>query len=137
MSEENVEIVRRVYESSAHHDAEAVLSLYDPEVEWDVSHHPMGQTFEARGSRHGHEGLRTWFRDWYEAFEDFEHHLVELIDADEHVVSVGTDAGRGRESGVEVDRPIAGVWTIRDGKIVRVAWFATREEALKAAGLQE
>jgi hypothetical protein len=29
----------------------------------------------------------------------------------------------------------AGVWTLRDGKITRVVWFATREEALEAAGL--
>jgi ketosteroid isomerase-like protein len=29
----------------------------------------------------------------------------------------------------------AGVWTIRDGKIVHVVWFQTRDEALEAAGL--
>ena len=29
------------------------------------------------------------------------------------------------------------VWTIRNGKVVRVVWFPTREEALEAAGLSE
>jgi hypothetical protein len=29
------------------------------------------------------------------------------------------------------------VWTLRQGKIVRVALFATRAEALEAAGLRE
>jgi hypothetical protein len=31
----------------------------------------------------------------------------------------------------------AGVWTIRDGRIVRVAWFGSVEEALEAVGLRE
>jgi hypothetical protein len=30
-----------------------------------------------------------------------------------------------------------GIWTIRDGKIVRVAWVEKRDEALEAAGLSE
>jgi ketosteroid isomerase-like protein len=137
MSEENVEIVRRVYEASARRDAEAVLSMYDPDVEWDLSQHPMGQIFEREGRRKGHEGLRAWFHEWYDAFEDFEHRCEEVIDAGEYVVSVGIDAGRGRGSGIEVERTIAGVWTIRNGKIVRVVWFPTREEALEAAGREE
>jgi ketosteroid isomerase-like protein len=132
MSQENVEIVREVYEASARRDRDAVLSLYDPDVEWDVSQHPMGKVFE-QGTRRGHEGLVGWFRDWYEVFEDFEHSLDELIDLGELVVSVGTDRGRGRSSGVEVARTICGVWTVRDGKVVRVVWFPSREDALAAA----
>jgi ketosteroid isomerase-like protein len=86
----------------------------------------------------GHEGLRIMFREWYEAWEDVEGNLKELIDAGEHVISVQTYGGRGRASGVEVEwTDLAGVWTIRNGKVVRVAWFATRKEALEAAGLSE
>ena len=136
MSQENVEIVRRVYEASANRDTETVFSLYDPDVEWDMSHHPFGWLSEP-SCRRGHEQLRAWFHDWYEAFEDFEHACEELIDAGEHVVSVGTNVGRGRGSGVQVERPIAGVWTIRTGKVVQVVWFSTRSEALEAAGLSE
>jgi ketosteroid isomerase-like protein len=136
VSEENVQIVRRVYEAAARRDPEAVLSLYDPEVEWDTSHHPMAQISSGLGIRHGHEELRSWFRDWYEAFEDFEHELRELIDTGERVVSVGIDRGRGRGSGLVIDRQIAGVWTIRNGKVARVVWFASRDEALEAVGLE-
>lgn len=135
MSRENVEIVRRVYEAAARRDSTTVLSLYDPDVEWDMSHHPYGEMFEPGGSRLGHEGLRAWFHEWYEAFEGFEHECQELIDAGEQVVSVGIDRAHGRESGVAVERHIAGLWTIREGRIVRVAWFPTREEALQAAGV--
>jgi ketosteroid isomerase-like protein len=126
-----------VYEAAARRDRDEVLSLYDQEVEWDTSHHPMAEISEGFGRRHGHEGLRSWFREWYEAFEDFEHELQEVIEVGERVVSVGIDRGRGRRSGLPIDRQIAGVWTIRGGRIVRVAWFATRDEALEAAGLSE
>jgi ketosteroid isomerase-like protein len=137
MSEENVDIVRGVYEAAAQRDTEAVLSLYDPDVEWDTSHHPMAEISSGFGIRRGHEGLRSWFRDWYEAFEDFEHELQELIDTGEHVVSVGIDRGRGRGSGLVIHRQIAGVWTIRDGKVKRVVWFVSRDEALAAARAEE
>ena len=136
MSRENVEIVRRIYEASARRDTATVLALYDPEVEWDTSHHPMGELLGPE-RREGHKGLRTWFRDWYEVFEGFEHEYEDLIDAGDHVISIGIDRGLGRGSGVQVERPIAGVWTIRDGKVVRVVWFATRSEALEAVGLRQ
>lgn len=137
MSEQNVDTVRRIYEASAARDRATVFSLYDSEVEWDTSHHPMGQMFDEFGPRIGHEALRGWFHDWYAAFEDFEHTCHELIDAGERVVSVGTDRGLGRGSGIQVERQIAGVWTVRGGKVVRVAWFPTREEALEAALVRE
>jgi ketosteroid isomerase-like protein len=65
------------------------------------------------------------------------HDFEELIDAGDRVVSVGTTRGRGRASGADVVWKHAGVWTIRDGKIVRVVWFNAREEALEAVGLRE
>lgn len=69
--------------------------------------------------------------DLWEAFED---EVQELIDTGEKMISVVTSRGRGRASGVEIEWPgRAGLWTIRDGKIVHVAWFPTREEALEAA----
>ena len=94
---------------------------------------PLRGDVRRRRSRVGHAGLRTWFHDWYEAFEDFEHECLDLIDADEHVVSVGIDRAHGRESGVRVDRRIVGVWTIREGKVARVVWFESIEEAREFA----
>jgi len=137
MSRENVEIVRAVYDAAASRDAATVLSLYDPEVVWDMSRHPYGEMWEGRVA-YGHDGLRAWFRDWYDAFESFEHHCEELHDAGEYVLSVGTDRGRGRGSGAEVVwKDISGVWAIREGKVVRVDWFSTRKDALEAVGLRE
>ena len=136
MSEENVEVVRRVYEAVASGDTEAVLAAYDPDIEWQFARSPFRSLFK-RDTYHGHEGLRSFIRERYaDAWETIEDDLEELIDADEYVVSVVTTRGRGRASGVEVEIKHAGLWTLREGKIVRVAWFPSREEALEAAGPQ-
>lgn len=137
MSRENLEIVRRVFEAEARRDAATALTLYDPEVEFDTS---RGTFRDLAGRRryHGHDGLRSWFRDWYEAWENIQEDVEELIDTGDDVISVVTIRGRGRASGLEVElthQPA--VWTIRGGKIVRVVWFRTREEALEAVGLPD
>jgi ketosteroid isomerase-like protein len=79
VSREDLEIVRRVFEAAARRDRTAVLALYDPEVELDLSRIPLAG-LTGRGIYHGHEGLRNMFRDWYEAFE-YQEECEELIDA--------------------------------------------------------
>jgi ketosteroid isomerase-like protein len=137
MSQENVEIVRQVFDAVARRDAKGVLALYDPNVELDQSHTEFAELVGDAIYR-GHDGLRSFDREWREAFEDIETRCEELIDVGEQVVSVARYYVRGRTSGIEVPgHPHAGVWTIRNGKVVRVVWFNTRGEALEAAGLSE
>jgi ketosteroid isomerase-like protein len=138
MSEENVEVVRQVFEASAQRDAETVFSLFDSEVEWDNSQGPFKDLIGA-GIYRGHEGLRRFWHEYYaEAWESIEDNLEELIDVGDRVVSVVNTHARGRTSAVEVEYAHnAGVWTIREGKVVRVSWFQTRVEAVEAAGLSE
>ena len=137
MSQENVDIVRRVYDAIARRDAATVLSLYDPAVEWEFTRSPFGRLFKHEVYR-GHEGIRTLNRERYEeAWAEIEDSLDEVIDAGSQVITVVTTWGRGRASGAEVDRTHAAVWTIREEKIVRVAWVGTRAEALEAVGLRE
>jgi ketosteroid isomerase-like protein len=136
MSRENVEVVRLVYDAVARRDAATVLAAYDPAVEWDASRLPEAG-LEGWSVFRGHEGLRRMFREWNEEWENFEDNCEELIDAGARVLSIVTRRGRGRSSGVEVEARAVGVWTIREGKIVRVVWFPSRDEALEAVGLRE
>jgi ketosteroid isomerase-like protein len=131
ISAENVEIVRCVYEAVARNDPAEVLALYDPEVEWDFSRSPVGDVMGRKFYR-GHEGLREWWRDWREAWENWEDNYTELIAAGTYVISTVESRGRGRTSGVQIDRTQYGVWTIRNGRVVRVVWFRTRAEAFEA-----
>jgi ketosteroid isomerase-like protein len=136
MSEENVEIVRRLYEAIGRGDTDAVLAVYDPEIEWHFARSPF-RNFVNHDVYRGHSGVRDLIRERYEdAWESVTDELEELIDADDKVISIIKSRGRGRASGVEAEMTHGGVWTIQGGRIVRVEWMS-RAEALEAAGLSE
>ena len=135
MSAENVEVVRQVFDAAGRRDAAAVLALYDPEVEWDASRIPLGGL--TGRVVHGRDDLRNWFREWFGAWAGLEDLYDELIDAGDDVVSVTRIRAQGRSSGIGVEMRGAAAWTIREGKIVRVVWFPTPEEALENVGRRE
>jgi hypothetical protein len=61
----------------------------------------------------------------------------ESIDSEDSVVTILSRHVRGRASGIELDWKSYGqIWTVRNGKIVRVEFVHNREEALEAAGLR-
>jgi ketosteroid isomerase-like protein len=137
MSRENVQIVRRVYEAHERKDFEAVFAEYDPQIEWRTDR--LGDPAPGLHSIYvGHEGIRTFWREWFKAWETVTFKYEEFIDAGDKVVVVLSQRMRGRTSGVELDwRSYAQVWRISEGKVVGVEFFPTRAEALEAAGLSE
>jgi ketosteroid isomerase-like protein len=133
MSQENVEVVRRVYEAAARRDSVSVFALYDPDVELDATRMGVGDL----GIYHGHEGLRRLFGEFREVWGEIKFDYEELIDAGKQVISVVTRHVHGQASGVAIDQPFALLWKLREGKVARVVWFRSRAEALEAAGLRE
>jgi ketosteroid isomerase-like protein len=131
MSQENVEIVRSSCEAFDRGDYATALEAFHPEVEYDLSHFPEGQIY------HGHAGVSEAFRIWMGAWEDYRQERDEPIDAGDEVILPTREYGRGKGSGLEMVRETFGVWTLRDGKTVRIRFYATREEALEAVGLRD
>jgi ketosteroid isomerase-like protein len=66
MSQANVELVRRVYDAAARRDANAVLALYDPDVEWDWTRVSglFGRAASTVGTRTSGAGFANGARDW-------------------------------------------------------------------------
>jgi uncharacterized protein len=132
MSQENVDLARRGYETFARGDLDAAVELMHPEIE---AHDPP-EVPDATIYR-GREAVR---RDWEETaglFEDFSIDVEKSFDRGDEVVVLLRFRGRGRDSGAEVEAPMAHVWTIRDGKAIRLRQFLNRAEALEAVGLSE
>jgi ketosteroid isomerase-like protein len=121
MSEENVEIVRRLHEAFAERDNESPFSVYDPDIEWDMSRSLAPLPGEER-IYHGHDGVRRYWRAWLVAWEYVDAPVERLIDAGDHVVSLfGPMTVKGKASGAAVELPPwAQVWTLRKGKVVRM-----------------
>jgi ketosteroid isomerase-like protein len=137
MSQQNVDVVRSLFDAVSRRDAATVRALYDPEVEWDNTRGPVHGLTERKVYR-GYEAVRRWWQEYWEPWERVWDEVEELIDAGDQVVSVQTTHARGVLNGLAVDLAhVAAVWTFRRGKIVRVALFTTRAEALEAAGLRE
>src|SRR6476619_7522032 len=110
MSQENVEIVRSGYEHLSR-TGELPWELIDEEIV--VHDPPIGP--DSRVWR-GHEGLRAAFANVEESFDDYSFEAEEFHDAGNEVVVFVRLHGRGKESGIEVEAPVAHLWTLRDGK---------------------
>jgi ketosteroid isomerase-like protein len=135
MSQENVEIVSRIYKAAASRDTAAIFDLYDEDVVLDGSRVSLpGNEMVYKG----HEGLREFFRIWHEAWGQVNYDYEELLEVgEEKVVAVVNRRVRGRSSALDLERRFALLWTIRAGRAVRVVWFLNRTDALEAAGLSE
>jgi ketosteroid isomerase-like protein len=88
------------------------------------------------GARHGFDEVRDAWVTWFEAFEQVDFEIEELIEAGENVVAFIRASGRGRESGLVIDQRLPSVWTVRDGRVVRVRGYREAADALDAAGLR-
>jgi ketosteroid isomerase-like protein len=134
VSQQNVEVVQRVVRRWAEQDPEAALEDIDPAavLDWSNSEAPD------RGVYTGHEAWRAFLQTRDEAFHQRSVDFAEAITpAPDTVVIWGRVREQGRVSGVEVEAGGGAVWTLREGKIVRLKLYQTRAEALKAVGLEE
>ena len=133
MSQDNVEIVRRVYAEVSADTWKAPPELFDSAYEVDLR-----DAAPDVGVISGIEGSEEALRGYTATFEDFRIELLEVIHADEQcVVTAVRDGGRLKGSDSEVWNRFFHVWTFRDGKIVRRSSHTDRDQALEAAGLRE
>ena len=72
-----------------------------------------------------------------EAFDDFQFEPERFIETGDKVVALLRARGRGKGSGVVVERSVAHVWTLDGRKPVRVEIYLDIAEGMKAAGLSE
>ncbi len=70
-------------------------------------------------------------------FDDFRVEIERLIEAQDSVIALVNQRGRGRQSGVPVEIQVANLFRFEDGKIAKWQMHVTLEEALEAAGLSE
>jgi uncharacterized protein len=133
MSQENVEIVRRLFDARNQGDVEAMLACLTPEIEFDysASRGPWAGMFR------GHQAVRRGWETLAETFDHVRWEADEFIDAGDTVVVPARFFYRGRASGVEGVARGAQVYWLEDGKIARFLQCQDRAQALEAAGLRE
>ena len=131
MSEENVEVIRRMVETAGGH-LDAGLEFMDPEVELHLS----GVLPDLDPVYRGHEGVLEFVSLFNEPWEELSVTPSRFFDLGEQVLVLSQFEARGRD-GIETSLPMAHLWTLRGGKVVRMDAFADQQQALEAAGLSE
>jgi ketosteroid isomerase-like protein len=129
MSQENVEVVRAVYETWNAGDMDAFRELFHPEAIMR-----MAEGWPEPGPYFGREAVMrecgqlrgAWDADALEVISDF-------IDIADHVVLrfIWRGAGYSPKANME----FTGLWTVRKGRIFFVEFFWDHAEALEAVGL--
>ena len=136
MSQENVEIVRGIYDAVARRDAATPFEVYAEDIVWDVANSRRATIMDSV-YYHGHEGVRQFWQEGLSVFGKIDLDVEELIDAGDQVVAVVREREIGRTSGAPVDASHVAVWTLADRKVTHMQIFDDRPEALKAVGLEQ
>jgi ketosteroid isomerase-like protein len=125
MSSENVEIVRRAHEALNNGDMDALTALCDSSFRLDMSDRVFNPAVYE-----GHDGIRRFHSEVRDVWESYVWEPEALIDSGSDVVALLRASGRGRGSGVEVERETAMVWTVREGRARALRFFRNRDDAL-------
>jgi ketosteroid isomerase-like protein len=134
MSEQNVQIVRDGIERINSGQIERILELVHPDFEVVV---PAELSAEPDVYR-GHEGMRRYFESFEEIMDEIHFVAERFWDAGEGAVVVLTRlTAKGGQTAIPVEQQVAQVWTLRDGKAIRIRAYASLREALKSVGLSE
>ena len=130
MSQENVEIVRRV--TAEFSETQQLSELIAPDIVW---HAGSWAAWPGRSEYRGHEGFLRFFSEWVEPYEEWTQEDENFIDAGgAHVVTETLQRGRLRGTDSWVELRLAFLYTIEDGQLVRGEVYASPEDALEAAG---
>jgi ketosteroid isomerase-like protein len=134
MTDQNKQVVKRGHEARSEGRIWEWMETLDPDIEWDISGYPVAD-FPMRGS--GRKEFVAHVTKYWSLWNDYAQDVKEMIDAGDNVVVVLHEHARLRNSDVDLERDVAAVWTIEDGRRVRFRAFASREDALRAAGIDD
>ena len=122
--------IRDAYEAFEERDLESLRDFWHEDAIYVNPPYAM----EA-GTRKGRDAVVEIWNGLHSLFEYDEVEVLEISEGPGGVLVVVRYRGRGKASGAPVDVPMAHVIEIRDGRVARLAWYGTRDEAAEAAGL--
>ena len=142
MSQENVDIVRSIFEPfeganlaaidwSADALREVLGAAYLPDAELTTLDIPM--VLDIANRYRGVDGLAEYLGKWLEPFSEYHVENLDYIDAGDCVLVPSRQWGIGEGSGARVDLELTTLYELRDGKIARAHQYQTVEEARRDA----
>jgi ketosteroid isomerase-like protein len=130
MSQENVELHHRSIDAVNRRDQNAFLALMDRDVE------AVSRIVAVEGGLHGHDGIRQWWDNWFEAFPDYRIEVVEMRDLRDVTIATIRAVGHGAGSTLPFEDNVWLACRWRHGKCTWWQVFRAEADALEAAGLR-
>jgi uncharacterized protein len=132
MSEENVAVVRGIYDAFAAGEIGAVLGAMSPDIEWNEAEgFPYADGNPYVGPQAIAEGV---FARCGSEWDGFTVAIDEVLDAGDTVIALGRYLGTYKATGKPVRAQLAHVWRIADGKAVRFQQYADTLQFARATG---
>jgi ketosteroid isomerase-like protein len=134
MSQENVELVRAIYEPWGRGDFRSIEWAH-PEIEFTMD------AGLASGSWRGLAAMAETWRSFLSTWDEYRAEVEQYWDLDdERVLVLLRVVGHGKASGVELGEMrtrAANLFHLRDGKVTRLVLYQDRERGLADLGLSE
>ena len=124
--QENIELVRAIFDGWAERGVEGMLPFFAE----DIDYLPL----EEDSTITGHAAMRRYFERWMEPWEQFEIKPTEFRVTGNRVLNGAAMKGQGQGSGIEIAMEYWQVWLIRDGKALRCEEYLDHKDALAALG---
>jgi uncharacterized protein len=128
MAPGNADLIRPIYDEWGRGNWRPRFEVYHPHMEWGWSEEFPGLAGVYEDHQDPNPRLHTWLSGW----EHWRAEPDEYLELGDHVVVLASYRGRGKSSGVEVHQLGAHVFELRDGKVVRMEIFASREKAIES-----
>jgi uncharacterized protein len=126
MSQENITVIRGMYESFSKGDVTSVLGQMHQHIEWrEAENFIYADRNPYRGPQAVLEGV---FMRLASEWADFKVMPEEWLDAGNHIVVLGTYSGRHKESSREVRAQFAHIWGVTHGRVVRFQQYTDTKQ---------
>ena len=126
MSQENITVIRGMYESFSREDVTSVLGQMHQHIEWREAENFI---YVNRSPYCGPQAvLEGVFMRLASEWADFKVTPEEWLDAGNHVVVLGTYSGRHKESSREVRAQFAHIWGVTHGRVVRFQQYTDTKQ---------
>jgi ketosteroid isomerase-like protein len=122
------EIVRRAHEALNAGDIEALVAVCDADFRLDMSDRVLNPSVYE-----GHDGIRAFYAEVLDIWESFTWEPIELHELDDLVVAVLHSTGKGRGSGLELDRRSAMLWRVDRERALSLTFYREPDAALATA----
>jgi ketosteroid isomerase-like protein len=124
------DIVRGQFEAVNRGDFAAVMDAYADDVELTAPQNEL-----LGGVYRGKETVGEWFGDWFRTFSATKFEWLDVVESENLLALRARFIATGRQSGIELADEYYYAYEVRDGKVVKVQFCPSWEDALQAAGM--